>query len=143
MAEEITKVEEITLSQQSLTDLLTFLKKLNDTPLTEEMIRSEEFCNTYSLLEDLANSVTSVQKKVKDGILPILRENFIGSGETSIRTKDYLFTYKPSYQKNTFNMDLFKSAHPELAAELQSPSYYKISVAKDSITITPNKKKDE
>ncbi|MBO7735547.1 MAG: hypothetical protein J6S67_23480 [Methanobrevibacter sp.] len=119
------------------TQQLALVNKLTGLSITEETMSTPEFVEQYNYLMSLTRYLEDVKRNVDEAIKQVVKEHYFETGENSMATPEYRYTYVPATTRETFNTKTFKSDHPETYRE-----YVKVSDVADSIRLTKLKSKN-
>jgi len=112
---------------------LTVINSLAETEITSELVASQDFNLKYKLLLDTMAKLEEIKTEVNKRIQEVLRDQYLSSGEQSVASENYTYTYVPGSMRETFDTKSFKVDQPELYKK-----YVKTSEVKESLRV--NKK---
>lgn len=112
--------------------------QLDDVKISADIIKSEDFSKQYQSLENLINYLKSIKETVDAELKNIVEQEFLETGESSIKTDDYSFTYVSPTTKESLDTKRLKAEDPELYKK-----YVKVSNVSGSLRVTKRKKKLE
>lgn len=110
---------------------------LDDIVITKETLESPEFAETYSKMSDLMALLKLINDKVTSDSKQVVKDNFMETGESSMKVGDYTFTYCSEYTRENFDKKKFIDANGEDAYN----KYIKLTKVKESIKISKDKPK--
>lgn len=128
---QVTTVPEVEVSE-----LQKALQVLSNKNLTSELIKSREFIDAREILDNTIKVLKAVDDASKSNIKKVVKEHFLITGENTIETDKFNYTYKTESTRTSFDTDSFKVDYPDLY-----PKYLKISAVSDSVTVTKVKEK--
>ncbi len=117
---------------------IALISQLQECEITPTQLQSKDFSTKYECLTNMLKYLTDIKKAVDEEIKKVIEKEFKKSGEASVSSEKYTFTYVSSSTKANFDTSSFKNEHPELYTQ-----YCKISNTKSSIRVTEKKKKEE
>lgn len=126
----------VSISEVKTTELQNALQILNNKNLTPELIQSPEFIDAWEIIDNTAKVLDALVKASKNNIKDVVKEHFLETGENSIKTAKFNYTYKTESTRMTFDTETFKAEHPDLYTQ-----YTKVSNVTDSVTVTKVKTK--
>lgn len=124
--------------QEQNVNQVVLASELDNIVVTPELIKSEDFSKKYQSLEELINYLTAIKKTINESIQSIAESSYQDSGDSSIRSKDYIFTYIAPSTKATFDSKKLKEENPELYAK-----YVKVNKTASSLRVTKRKKEEK
>ena len=117
-------------------ELQNALQILSNKDLTPEQIQSPEFIDAWELLNNTSDVVKTVMDTCKGRIKEVVKEHFLETGESTIKTDKFNYTYKTQSTRSSFDSNSFKVDYPDLY-----PKYIKVSEVSDSVTVSKVKEK--
>lgn len=117
---------------------VTLAKKLEGVEITTTLIKSQDFQTQYGGLADLVDYLTKLKKAVDAEIKEAIQKEYVETGESTISTDSYNFTYVSGSTKTSFDTKKFEEENPELYAK-----YTKLTNNSDSLRVTKKKKKED
>ncbi|MBO7691915.1 MAG: hypothetical protein J6T10_04685 [Methanobrevibacter sp.] len=113
-------------------------QQLDGVKITADIVKTKDFQTNYTSLVNLIDYLNSIKKSVDSGVKELVKNNYTETGDSSITTDDYNFTYVPESTRQTIDSKKFKQEHPELYVK-----YTTTNRVSDSIRITKVKKDEE
>lgn len=117
---------------------LAIIGQLVGVEITKELISSPEFAEMYEVLANTLAYCENLKKTVDAGIKAKAEENYMATGEQSIVSSGYRYTYIPETVRETLNTKAFKADHPDMYKE-----YVKVSSVSPTLRVTKIEKKGE
>lgn len=117
---------------------VTLAKKLEGVEITTALVKSQDFQVQYGGLADLIDYLTKLKKTVDAEIKETIQKEYVETGESTISTDSYSFTYVSGSTKQSFDTKKFAEENPELYAK-----YTKIVNSSDSLRVTKKKRKED
>ncbi len=117
---------------------LAIIGQLVGVEITKELISSPEFAEMYEVLANTLAYCENLKKTVDAGIKAKAEENYMATGEQSIVSFGYRYTYIPETVRETLNTKAFKTDHPDMYKE-----YVKVSSVSPTLRVTKIEKKGE
>lgn len=114
---------------------VTLARQLEGVEVTSKLIKSADFQNQYGSLADLVDYLTKLKKAVDAEIKEVIMQEYVETGEATISTDNYNFTYVSSSTKKSFDTKKFEKENPELYLK-----YTKVTSQSDSLRVTKKKK---
>ncbi len=131
---QVTNTSEVeVLDFQTVNKVLQILSNKN---LTLEQIKSREYIEAREILDNTIKALKAVDDVSKNSIKEVVKAHFLGTGENTVKTKKFNYTYKTTSTRTSFDTDSFKVDYPDLY-----PKYVKVSMVSDSVTIAKVKEK--
>ena len=112
---------------------------LSEFTITAETLADPKFSKAYSQLLNLKAVIEAVDEKVRADVKEIAKENYLATGESSIKVEDYMFTYCSESTRENFDKKAFKAEYGDAVYN----KFVKISNVKDSIKVSKIKAKDD
>lgn len=113
-------------------------QQLDGVKITADIVKTKDFQTNYTSLVNLIEYLNSIKKSVDSGVKELVKNNYTETGDSSITTDSYNFTYVPESTRQTIDSKKFKEEHPELYVK-----YTTTNRVSDSIRITKVKKDEE
>ena len=123
--------------QENLNQIV-LASQLDHVEISADMVKSENFSLQYESLDSLIKYLSSIQKAVNAEIKKIIEKDYADSGESSLKTDKYSFSYIAPSTKQTFDVSRFMEENTELYKK-----YLKVSKVSDSLRVTKKKEKKE
>lgn len=114
---------------------LNSINQLAEITVTKELLTSDDFVDSYTNLISVSKYLEDLKKNLDNNIKEILKAQYFETGDSSIESNGYKYTYIPETVRESFDSKTLKSADPELYKQ-----YVKISNVSDSMRVT---KKDK
>ena len=115
--------------------VLDSINKLLDVKISNELVTSEEFVNGYTNLIAVSKYLEDLKKNLDASIKEFLKEQYFETGDASVESNGYKYTYIPETVRETLDTKTLKANDPELYKK-----YVKVSNVADSMRVT---KKDK
>ena len=122
--------------QEENVNQIVLASELDNVVVTTDLIKSDDFSKKYQSLNELIDYLTSIKKSVDAEIKKVVQDSYDATGESSVSSEDYNFTYVAPTTKTSFDSKAFKEAHPELYVK-----YVKTSNVAGSLRVTKREKK--
>lgn len=110
---------------------LDSINQLATVQLTNELVASEDFVNNYTNLIAASKYLEDLKKNIDNSIKELVKEQYFETGEASIESNGYKYTYIPETVRESLDSKALKAADPELYKQ-----YVKVSNVSDSLRIT-------
>ena len=110
---------------------LDSLQTLETRSLTPEIIATQDFSQQYERLSILIKQLDDIKKRVDSEIKEIVQEHFLLTGNQSLVTDGYKYTYIPESIRESVDIKKLKQENPELYKK-----YVKISNVSGSMRAT-------
>ena len=128
--------EEITL--ETGLSQVTKAHELDGVKVTTAVIKSDNFQEQYDSLSSLVEYLTQLKKAVDAEIKQVILDEYGKTGENSIKTDNYTFSYCSQSMRESVDSKRLKEELPDVYKE-----YVKVSFVADSIKVRKHKKKEE
>lgn len=115
--------------------VLDSINKLLNVKISNELVTSDEFVNGYTNLIAVSKYLEDLKKNLDTSIKEFLKEQYFETGDTSVESNGYKYTYIPETVRESLDTKSLKANDPELYKK-----YVKISNVSDSLRVT---KKDK
>lgn len=117
------------------TEQLALVNTLEGVVVTKELVASADFSQKYEYLLGLISYLDSIKKAVDSGVKEIVKDNYFETGESSVVSEGFRFTYVPATTREGVDTKKLKTENPELYKQ-----YVKISNVNESFRVTALKK---
>ena len=117
---------------------LATIGQLAGTEITAEVVSTPEFAEKYEMLRNTKEWIDNLDKTLTAGIKAVAEKNYEETGEQSIASPGYRYTYIPETTRESFNARALKADHPDLYKE-----YVKVSSVSPTLRVTKIGKKGE
>lgn len=117
---------------------LALIKELSTLVINKGTIATTDFTSKYDLLTRYIDELTKIKEAVDVNIKAAVLDNYLKTGESTVDSGEYKFTYVPESTRERLDTKALKTEHPDLYKE-----YVKISNVSASLRITKAKKTDE
>ncbi len=117
---------------------LTSVNDLSTVEITKELIMSPQFAQKYEYLLSLESYITAVKAAVNEGLKSLAKDNYFETGESSITSGKYRYTYVPESTRESFNVKALKADDPEMYKK-----YVNVSPVKETFRVTKIEKKKD
>ena len=107
---------------------IALVGELDGVVISKELIQTEDFSKKYEYLLGLIDYLDNIKKSVNEEIKNIIKDDYLESGEPSVKTTGYRFTYTPETTRESLDTKKLKEEEPELYKK-----YVKISKVSESI----------
>lgn len=115
---------------------IALARKLDGVKISTDVVKSESFQEQYQGLTTLIDYLSQVKKAVDAGIKSVVMAEYEATGEGTISSDLYNYTYVAPSTRENFDTAKFKEEHPDLYIK-----YVKVGSVSDSIRVTKVKKK--
>nr|DAH56633.1 MAG TPA: hypothetical protein [Caudoviricetes sp.] len=102
--------------------------------LTLEVLRSDDFAVVYKLVDNMIETMTAAKKQADEKIKALMKEEYLRTGNQTIKANGITATYVPGGVRETFDAKAFKADDPETYAK-----YVKVSSTSDSLRMKVKK----
>lgn len=117
---------------------LAVIGQLAGIEITAEVISSPEFAEMYEVFRNTKEWLDNLDKTFTAGIKAVAEKNYEETGEQSIASPGYRYTYIPETVRESLNARALKADHPDLYKE-----YVKVSSVSPTLRVTKIGKKGE
>lgn len=104
---------------------------LAEAELTKELIASDDFVGKYKILISTIEALTALKSTVDAKIKSVAEKHYFETGEPSIASNGYRYTYTPETTRESLNTKAFKTDHPDIYKE-----YVRVSIVSPSLRVT-------
>lgn len=112
-------------------------QELEEVTFTPELLATPQFTAQYQQLVEAAKRIAELKASVDSAIKNIVRDRFMETGDATVISDGYRYTYVPETTAERFDSKALKAEDP-----LQYKRYVKVTHVSDSIRISPTKSKD-
>ena len=105
--------------------------KLDPAAITPETIKTEEFAISYNYLVSLLQYANDLKHNVDEAIKAAARDHYLETGDNTLFSPEYRYTYVPGTTRESFNVQQFKVDDP-----MTYRKYVKVSQVNDSLRAT-------
>ena len=109
-------------------------RKLEGAEITTSLIKTQDFQEQYESLSDLVDYLSTLKKAIDSEIKEVIMKDYVETGESTISTDKYNFTYVGPSTKKGFDTKKLAEEHPDIYLK-----YVKISNVADSIRVAKKK----
>lgn len=117
---------------------LAIISQLAGIEITPEVVSSPEFAEMYEVFRNTKEWLDNLDKNFTAGIKAVAEKNYMETGEQSIVSPGYRYTYIPETVRESLNTKAFKADHPDMYKE-----YVKVSSVSPTLRVTKIEKKGE
>lgn len=125
-------------TENSNINQIVLASQLDKVEVSADLIKTENFSKSYDSLLNLIKYLESIKETVDGQVRKIIEDNYQETGETSIKTDSFNFTYVAPTTKQGFDKDKLKSEDPATYAK-----YIKVTNVKGQLKVTKRKKNTE
>lgn len=119
------------------TKQLALVNELSGVVITKDLVASDDFSKKYEYLLALIKYLDEVKSSVDDGLKTIAKDNYFTTGEPSIVSTGFRYTYIPETTRETFDSKALKADNPSIYKE-----YVKVSHVKETFRVIKLEKKE-
>jgi len=112
-------------------------QELEEVNLTPELLATPQFVEQYQQLVEAAKRIAELKANVDSAIKNVVRDRFMETGDATVISDGYRYTYVPETTAERFDSKALKAADP-----IQYKRYVKVTHVSDSIRISPTKPND-
>lgn len=113
-------------------------QELEGVTLTPELLATPQFVAQYQQLVETAKRIAELKANVDSAIKDVVRERFLETGDATVISDGYRYTYVPETTAERFDSKALKAEDP-----IQYKRYVKVTHVSDSIRISPTKSNDK
>lgn len=118
-------------------EVMSSTNPLAEVKITSDIIKTDDFNKKYEYLAELVKYLNDVKKDVDTKIKELVKEHYVETGENSVGSESYRYTYVPMTTRESLDTKLLKKEAPDIYKQ-----YVKITNVADSLR-TYKLKKDE
>lgn len=117
---------------------IVLASQLDKVEVSADLVKSENFSKSYDSLVELINYLKNIKETVDGEIKKIIEKNYQETGESSIKSEDFNFTYVAPSTKQDFDKKKLKEEQPDIYAK-----YTKVTDVSAQLRVTKRKKESE